>query len=83
MILKRLAFFEKGYRGEWSKKIHHEGLGIGLYIAKIVAEAHNLEIKVRSLPKHYQREGIPMHANIFSIKLLIGGSIERRNILKS
>jgi len=81
--IEKTRIFEKGYRGEWSKKIHHEGLGVGLYIAKIVAEAHNLEIKVRSLPKHYQREGIPMHANIFSIKLLIGGSIERRNILKS
>jgi anti-sigma regulatory factor (Ser/Thr protein kinase) len=75
--------FERGYRGEWSKKIHHEGLGVGLYIAKIVADAHSLEIKVRSVPKNYQREGIPVCTNTFSIKFPIGGGAERRLVTRS
>lgn len=81
--IEKVRIFERGYRGEWSKKIHHEGLGVGLYIAKIVADAHNLEIKVRSSPKNYQREGIPVHSNVFSIKFPIGGSVERRHTLRS
>jgi anti-sigma regulatory factor (Ser/Thr protein kinase) len=70
--------FERGYRGQWSKTIHHEGLGVGLYIAKIVADAHNLEIKVRSVDQSYQRDGIPVFKNTFSIKMPTGNFMERR-----
>lgn len=72
--------FEKGYRGNLSKSMHHEGEGIGLYIAKIVADAHNLELKVKSISNNYQREGIPVHSNTFSVRIPIGTHIERRNV---
>ena len=75
---EKTKIFERGYRGEWSKRIHHEGQGIGLYIAKIVADAHGLEIKVRSSTAGYQRDGIPVYCNKFYIKFPIGNPVERR-----
>jgi light-regulated signal transduction histidine kinase (bacteriophytochrome) len=74
--------FEKGYRGIWSKGMHHEGLGVGLYIAKIVADAHDLDIKVSSAPRNYSRDGIPVHLNIFSIKFGDGAIVERRKVAR-
>jgi len=79
---ERSKIFEKGYRGIWSKGMHHEGLGVGLYIARIVADAHDLEIKVRSVARNYSREGIPVHSNIFSIKFVGGTITERRKIVR-
>lgn len=79
---ERARVFEKGYRGAWSKRIHHEGMGVGLYIAKIVADAHDIEIKVRSLAQGYQRDGIPMARNSFGIKLILGVHAERRRHLR-
>lgn len=75
---EKIKIFEKGYRGARSKEMHHEGLGVGLYIAKIVADAHGIEIKVRSATRNYSREGIPVHSNIFSIKFSSGTAVERR-----
>lgn len=75
---EKLRIFEKGYRGAWSKGMHHEGLGVGLYIAKIVADAHDLEIKVRSVARNYSREGIPVYLNTFSIKFSGNTIVERR-----
>lgn len=69
---ERMRLFDKGYRGIWSKRIHHEGLGVGLYIAKIVADANDVEIKVKSVDRGYQRDGIPMALNSFGIKINLG-----------
>ncbi|WP_180937539.1 sensor histidine kinase [Herbaspirillum seropedicae] len=74
---EKTRIFEKGYRGARSREMHHEGLGIGLYIAKIVADAHDLEIKVRSTPKNYQRSGIPVFQNTFSIKFSLDSNFQR------
>lgn len=79
---EKLKIFEKGYRGARSKEMHHEGIGVGLYIAKIVADAHDIQIKVRSITRNYSREGIPVHSNIFSIKFSGGTLAERRNIIR-
>lgn len=79
---ERKLIFEKGYRGTWSRTIHHEGLGVGLYIAKIVADAHDVEIKARSVPKGYQRDGIPMAVNTFSIRLVLGVHADRRKVAR-
>jgi hypothetical protein len=79
---EKSKIFEKGYRGAWSKGMHHEGLGVGLYIAKIVADAHDLEIKVRSTARNYSREGIPVHSNSFSIKFAGGTVAERRKVIR-
>jgi len=75
---ERARIFEKGYRGKWSRQVHHEGLGVGLYIAKIVADAHDINIKVKSTSRGYQRDGIPMATNVFSIKMILGIHAERR-----
>ncbi|OON62445.1 hypothetical protein B0920_03000 [Massilia sp. KIM] len=77
---EKSRIFENGYRGAWSKKMHHEGLGVGLYIAKIVADAHDVEIKVLSVARHYSREGIPVFSNTFSIKIPISDPSERRAV---
>lgn len=79
---EKLKIFEKGYRGAWSKGMHHEGLGVGLYIAKIVADAHDLDIKVSSIARNYSREGIPVHSNTFSIKFAGGTVAERRKTIR-
>ena len=79
---EKSKIFDRGYRGVWSQKMHHEGLGFGLYIAKIVADAHDIEIRVRSIPKNYQREGISVCSNTFSIKLPLGTATERRAVLR-
>lgn len=78
---EKSKIFEKGYRGAWSKRMHHEGLGVGLYIAKIVADVHDLEIRVRSIDRNYSREGIPVHSNTFSMKFG-GASFERRKVTR-
>ncbi|HEX8615003.1 MAG TPA: sensor histidine kinase [Telluria sp.] len=77
---EKVKIFEKGYRGAWSKGMHHEGLGVGLYIAKIVADAHDLEIRVKSVARNYSREGIPVHSNTFSIRFAGGSAAERRAV---
>lgn len=79
---EKFKIFEKGYRGARSKEMHHEGIGVGLYIAKIVADAHDIQIKVRSATRNYSREGIHVHSNIFSIKFSGGSIAERRNITR-
>jgi len=79
---EKIRIFENGYRGPWSKGMHHEGLGVGLYIAKIVADAHDLEIRVRSIPRNYSREGIPVFSNTFSLKIPISDPVERRMITR-
>ncbi len=75
---EREKIFERGYRGKYSKLLHHEGSGMGLNIAKTVADAHGFDIKVRSSSDGYQRDGIDVHKNVFTIKIPIGISSERR-----
>ena len=57
--------FKKGVRGKYAQRLHHDGLGIGLYVAQKVAEAHNTVITVLSTPQHYERERMPMAINQF------------------
>jgi hypothetical protein len=52
--------FQKGFRGKHAKRLHHDGLGIGLYVAQHVAKAHNTEIFAYSTPQNYHHEGMPM-----------------------
>ena len=62
--------FEKGFKDPNAKKFASQGSGIGLYLANIVASAHNLEIS-------YQRnnikieKGIEMGSNTFSFQLTV------------
>ncbi|MFA0524856.1 sensor histidine kinase [Vibrio sp. 10N.222.52.C3] len=57
--------FKKNYRGKYARKMNHDGMGIGLYVSQIIAEAHGFEIKVNSQPLNYQVDSIPLAKNCF------------------
>lgn len=42
------ALFQKFSRGQQESKSHTEGLGLGLYVAKLIAQAHGGELSVTS-----------------------------------
>lgn len=64
-----LNIFKKGFRGKYARRLHHDGLGIGLYVAQKVADAHNAEIVALSTPQNYERDGMPMAINQFKFCL--------------
>lgn len=66
--------FEKGYRGGVAKQMHHDGAGMGLYVAQKVAVSHKCKIYVDSTPLEYQNDGIQMAENKFYFKVPLDGS---------
>ncbi|SDA56537.1 Signal transduction histidine kinase [Pseudomonas sp. NFPP33] len=61
--------FQKKYRGKWSRDIR-KGEGVGLYLAKIVADAHNIEISATSQRLGGQKIGdTPLATNIFRFEI--------------
>lgn len=64
-----IDIFDKGVRGKYAHRLHHDGLGIGLYVAKKIAEAHNAEITAASSPQNYDRDGMPMAINTFKLSV--------------
>jgi len=44
----QVNIFNRGYRGIYGKDFTPEGTGIGLYLAKAIAETHNVELSVFS-----------------------------------
>ena len=63
--------FEKNFRGKYASELHHDGLGIGLYVASIVARKHNSTITVVSEPLQYERGKIPISRNTFTLTMNI------------
>lgn len=61
--------FEKGFKDSNAKKFSSKGSGIGLYLASIVAEAHNTEIKYKNEGKGLIENGVQMGANVFYFTL--------------
>ncbi|BCV51079.1 ATP-binding protein [Shewanella algae] len=61
--------FKKGYRGKHANKLHHDGMGIGLYVSKHIANAHKFKIQVESVCAGYQSDGIDLANNIFSFEI--------------
>lgn len=57
--------FRKGYRGRYASKMHHDGTGVGLYIAQEVASAHGFTIEVFSSSLSYQSGAMPIGENSF------------------
>lgn len=45
---ERLKLFQKFARGQSEQKTHTEGLGLGLYVAKLIAQAHRGDLSVDS-----------------------------------
>ncbi|MGY0217596.1 sensor histidine kinase [Endozoicomonadaceae bacterium StTr2] len=61
--------FEKSFRGKHAKKLHHDGMGIGLYVAGCVAKEHGFEIKAKSTPLNYTNNNVDMADNVFSFEV--------------
>jgi hypothetical protein len=66
---ERTKIFEKSARGKWAKQYTTDGRGVGLYLANIIAKAHDTEIKVSSLKTGRTKKGIPEAVNRFSIEI--------------
>lgn len=59
--------FEKGFRCESSQHLSDRGAGLGLYIAKIVAEAHNTKINLITTTPSPPINGISYCHNSFTL----------------
>lgn len=66
--------FQKGYRGKWASRLNRDGMGLGLFIAKAVADAHGTKISVRSEDMGSSQNGIPLARNVFSVDIHSVGS---------
>ncbi|WP_321347481.1 sensor histidine kinase [Halopseudomonas oceani] len=67
--IEKPRIFEKGYRGKAANVIHHDGSGIGLYVAQHIAGIHGFKINVDSEDLGYSDGGIAMAKNTFSFKV--------------
>lgn len=61
--------FDKGVRGKYAPKIARMGQGLGLYLAKVVAEANGFEIQHSETNRRFKVEGIEYTENIFSFTI--------------
>jgi len=62
--------FQKRKRGRWAEDLTTSGTGVGLYLSRIVAEAHGLQIKVTSFRQADRVvNGIPIALNRFSFDI--------------
>lgn len=66
---EKLKIFEKGYRGRLASSIHHDGSGMGLYVAQHIANIHGFKLSVISEPLGYSDGGIEMAKNTFTFKV--------------
>ncbi len=67
--IEKINIFNRGYRGEAARKIYPSGMGLGLYIAQLVAQAHGSSIRVFSTALGYEIAGIPQAKNVFSFQV--------------
>ncbi|MCD4697508.1 MAG: ATP-binding protein, partial [Bacteroidales bacterium] len=61
--------YNKGFKDPNAQKFSSKGSGIGLYLADIVAKAHNIEIQYSNKNKELKKNNIEMGINKFSIIL--------------
>lgn len=64
-----LKIFEQGFKDPNAQKFSSKGSGIGLYLAKIVSDAHNFNIVYSNQKGELDKNGIEMGINKFSITL--------------
>lgn len=62
---ERPRIFEKGFRSSTATRYAGEGLGLGLYIAQIIARAHGAQLEYECLDQF----GIATCRNIFRVKV--------------
>ncbi len=63
------SVFTRGFRGSAAQTIYPSGMGLGLYIAQTVADAHGFKIKASSVKLGYQLDGFQQAKNIFSFTI--------------
>lgn len=59
--------FENGFRGKMAAQTHHEGMGIGLYTSKIVADANGVELTASCKSLDTRISGTPQGVTSFVI----------------
>lgn len=70
---EKIKIFEKGYRGKYANRLHHDGAGIGLHVANHVASAHGFTINVTSKSLGYDIDKMSIAENIFSFTVPASG----------
>lgn len=60
--------FTKRYRGKWAKKVA-PGSGVGLYLAKIVADANGIVVRAASIKQNGASKDRPLATNRFSFEI--------------
>jgi K+-sensing histidine kinase KdpD len=63
---QREVIFKKYVRGENAEKMSQQGIGLGLYMARLIAEAHNASIKYSALPSERNNYGLNNFTILFS-----------------
>jgi hypothetical protein len=63
--VEQARIFERGYRGNAARRVHPSGMGLGLYIAQVVALAHGSSIRASSTSLGYEIAGIAQARNAF------------------
>ncbi|WP_448101441.1 ATP-binding protein [Luteibacter jiangsuensis] len=69
---EKALIFEKRYRGRHAARLTRDGRGVGLYLAAIIARAHDSEIRVMSKRIGELRGDVPLATNVFSIEVAHG-----------
>jgi signal transduction histidine kinase len=67
---ERARIFERGFRGNASAKVASQGSGVGLYLARVVADAHGFQITVRCSDPEVGGETVPFCTNTFEFTVL-------------
>lgn len=57
--------FDKRQRGKWAKEMRTNGEGVGLYLAKTIANAHGIKIHVSSVKTGEEAGGVVVARNSF------------------
>jgi signal transduction histidine kinase len=69
--------FDKRVRGRWAEKVA-SGSGVGLYLAKVIADAHGVTIRVSSVRHGGRKSGeIPIATNRFSFTMPYGSADQK------
>jgi hypothetical protein len=61
--------FRKGIRGRNAPRLYPDGMGQGLFIAKLVASAHSTDVRLTSTPLGYKVDGVDQATNVFAFQL--------------
>lgn len=63
---ERERIFMRSERGRFAAQLHAQGMGVGLFVAAASAKANGTRVDVTSVPRGYERNGIPVADNTFS-----------------